>query len=105
VQASGDFSKARAGWIKAAQELARDPADATDDFVISALIGQAIYERHFDSAISVVERKLNSLPAGQPPDSIVEFALVQRGFCQQWMGRDEEARRSFLAPSKRLSQA
>jgi TolB-like protein/Flp pilus assembly protein TadD len=80
---------------KAAQELARIPADATDDFVISALIGQAIYERHFDSAISVVERKLNSLPAGQPPDSIVEFALVQRGFCQQWMGRDEEARRSF----------
>jgi TolB-like protein/Flp pilus assembly protein TadD len=80
---------------EAAQELARIPADAMDDFVVSARIGQAIYERHFDSVISVVERKLNSLPAGQPPDSIVESALVQRGFCQQWMGRDEEARRSF----------
>src|ERR1700720_1249325 len=80
---------------EAAQELARIPADAMDDFVLSARIGQAIYERHFDSVISVVERKLNSLPAGQPPDSIVESALVQRGFCQQWMGRNEDARRSF----------
>jgi len=80
---------------EAARELAKIPADATDDFVVSAVIGQAIYERHFDSAIGVVERKLNSLPAGQPPDSIVEFALVQRGYCQQWMGRDEEARNSF----------
>src|SRR6202045_439481 len=80
---------------EAARELARIPADAMDDFVVSARIGQAIYERHFDGAISVVERKLNSLPAGQPPDSIVEFALVQVGFCQQWMGRDQEAHRSF----------
>ncbi len=80
---------------EASKELARIPADATDDFVISALIGQAIYERHFDSAISVIERKLKSVPAGQPLDSITEQALVQLGFCQQWTGRDEDARRSF----------
>jgi tetratricopeptide (TPR) repeat protein len=80
---------------EAAEELARIPADVTEDFVLSPRINQAMYERHFDTAISVIERKLSSLPAGQPPDSIVEFALVQRGFCQQWMGRDEEARRSF----------
>jgi TolB-like protein/Tfp pilus assembly protein PilF len=80
---------------EAAQELARIPADATDDFVVSARIGQAIYERHFDSAISVIERKLRSLPAGQPLDSVTELALVQLGFCQQWIGRDEDARRSF----------
>ena len=80
---------------EAAQELARIPADATDDFVIAALIGQAIYERHFDTAISVIERKLKSLPAGQPLDSVTELALVQLGFCQQWIGRDEDARRSF----------
>src|ERR1700731_435854 len=80
---------------EAAQELARIPADVTEDFVLSPRIFQAMYERHFDGAISVVERKLNSLPAGQPPDSIVEFALVQVGFCQQWMGRDQEAHRSF----------
>jgi len=80
---------------EAAQELARIPADSTDDFVVSARIGQAIYERHFDSAISVIERKLKSLPAGQPLDSVTELALVQLGFCQQWIGRDEDARRSF----------
>src|SRR4029077_5080701 len=81
--------------IEAAQELARIPADATDDFVVSARIGQAIYERDFDRAISVIERKLSSLPAGQPLDSVIELALVQLGYCQQWTGRDEDARRSF----------
>jgi TolB-like protein/Tfp pilus assembly protein PilF len=81
---------------EAAQELARIPVDATDDFVVSARIGQAIYERHFDSAISVIERKLKSLPAGEPLDSVTELALVQLGFCQQWTGRnDDDARRSF----------
>src|SRR5205807_9766995 len=58
-------------------------------------IGQAIYERHFETAISVIERKLSSIPAGQPLDAITELALVQLGFCQQWTGRDEDARRSF----------
>src|SRR5438477_1669392 len=80
---------------EAAQELARIPADATDDFVVAPRISQAIYERHFDTAISVIERKLSSIPAGQPLDGITELALVQLGFCQQWTGLDEDARRSF----------
>jgi len=80
---------------EAAQELARIPADATDDFVVAPRIGQAIYERHFDIAISVIERKLSSVPVGQPLDSITELALVQLGYCQQWTGRNEDARRSF----------
>jgi len=80
---------------EAAQELARIPANATDDFVVAPRIGQAIYERHFDTAIGVIEQKLNSLPAGQPVDSVTELALVQLGFCQQWTGREKDARRSF----------
>src|SRR6266550_1347884 len=80
---------------EAARELARIPADVTDDFVVAPRINQAIYERNFDSAISVIERKLSSVPAGQPLDSVTELALVQLGFCQQWTGRDEDARRSF----------
>jgi TolB-like protein/Tfp pilus assembly protein PilF len=80
---------------EAAQELARIPADATDDFVVAPRIGQAIYERHFDTAISVIERKLSSVPVGQPLDSVTELALVQLGYCQQWTGREEDARRSF----------
>jgi len=80
---------------EAAQELGKIPADATDDFVVAPRIVQAMYERNFDSAISVIERKLGSIPAGQPLDSITELALVQLGFCQQWAGREEDARRSF----------
>src|SRR5205823_13097136 len=80
---------------EATQELARIPADATDDFVVAPRISQAIYERHFDTAISVIERKLSSIPAGQPLDAITELALVQLGFCQQWTGREKDARRSF----------
>jgi tetratricopeptide (TPR) repeat protein len=80
---------------EAAQELGKIPADATDDFVVAPRIGQAMYERNFDSAISVIERKLGSIPAGQPLDAITQLALVQLGFCQQWTGRDEDARRSF----------
>ncbi len=80
---------------EAAQELGKIPANVTDDFVVSTRIGQAIYERHFDTAISVIERKLSSVPAGQPLDSITELALVQLGFCQQWTGRGKDARRSF----------
>src|SRR5213079_2620327 len=49
----------------------------------------------FDKAISVIEQKLRSVPAGQPLDAITALALVQLGFCQQWTGRDEDARRSF----------
>jgi len=66
-----------------------------DDFVVAPRINQAIYERQFDKAISVIEQKLRSVPAGQPLDAITALALVQLGFCQQWTGRDEDARRSF----------
>lgn len=80
---------------ESARELARIPADATDDFVVSSRINQAIYERNFDRAISVIEQKLKSVPPGQAIDSTTELALVQFGFCQQWIGRDADARRSF----------
>ena len=80
---------------EAAQELARIPADTTDNFVVPVQISQAIYERDFDKAIRLIEQKLNSLPAGQPLDSYAELMLVQRGYCQLWTGRDEDARRSF----------
>jgi TolB-like protein/Flp pilus assembly protein TadD len=80
---------------EAAQELARIPAESTDDFVLSARISQAIYERDFNTAIDVIERKLSSLPAGQRLDSITMGALVQLGFCQEWTGRHQEAVPTF----------
>src|SRR5207248_4115331 len=80
---------------EAAQELANIPSDTMEDFVLTPRINQALYERHFDTASSIIERKLSSVPAGQPFDSITELALVQLGYCQQWTGREEDARRSF----------
>ncbi|PYL63621.1 MAG: hypothetical protein DMF20_12160 [Verrucomicrobia bacterium] len=80
---------------KAAEELARVPADVMEDFVLTPRINQALYERHFDTASSIIERKLSSIPGGQPLDPVTELALVQLGYCQQWMGRDAEARQSF----------
>ena len=80
---------------KAAEELARVPADVMEDFVLTPRINQALYERHFDTASSIIERKLSSIPEGQPLDPVTELALVQLGYCQQWMGRDAEARQSF----------
>jgi TolB-like protein/Flp pilus assembly protein TadD len=80
---------------EAAQELGRIPVESTDDFVLSARITQAIYERHFDTAIDVIERKLRSVSAGQPLDSITVGALVQLGFCQEWTGRHDDARGTF----------
>jgi len=80
---------------EAAQELAKIPSDTMEDFVLTPRINQALYERHFDTASSIIERKLSSVPAGQPLDPVTELALVQLGFCQQWTGREEDARRSF----------
>jgi TolB-like protein/Tfp pilus assembly protein PilF len=79
----------------AAGELAQIPRDSIDDFVLGARVVQAMYERRFDTAVEVVERKLKTVPAGQRPDSLTQLALVQSGFCLEWMGRHDDAVRAF----------
>lgn len=80
---------------EAAATLAQLPAESTDDSVLGARVAQAVYERHFDVAIGLFERKLKSIPAGQPLDSNTAGALVAMGFCQQWLGQRDEAMRTF----------
>src|SRR5438445_7310195 len=80
---------------EAAQELARVPDGSTEDYVVASRITQATYERGFDRAIRVIEQKLNSIPPGQQLDSIIQTALVQLGFCQDWRGRHVDAQQSF----------
>ena len=80
---------------EAAQELAHIAEGSTEDFVIASRITQAMYERDFNRAIRVIEQKLNSIPSGQQLDSIIEIALVQLGYCQEWSGRHAEAQQSF----------
>jgi TolB-like protein/Tfp pilus assembly protein PilF len=87
-QAEGRLEEAR-------RELARIPEDALDDWVINTRIRQAIYERHYDNAIKVIEAKLNSIPASQRFDFYAKQFLIYLGFCQEWAGRPEEARNAF----------
>jgi len=81
--------------IESAQELARIPADSTDDWVVGTRVAQAFYERDFASAIKIVEQKLSTLIAGQSLDSYTKAALVNLGYAYQWSGRAEEARNAF----------
>ena len=80
---------------EAAQQLGRVPQNSTEDYVVGSRITQVMYERDFGGAIRLIEQKLNSIPPGQPLDSITEAALVQLGFCQEWSGRHSEAQQSF----------
>jgi TolB-like protein/class 3 adenylate cyclase/Tfp pilus assembly protein PilF len=80
---------------EAAQELARIPANSTDDWVVQARLTQALYERQYDVAIQVAEQKLNATPAGQPLATVALVALVNSGYCHAWTGEPEQARLNF----------
>jgi TolB-like protein len=88
LQAAGRLDEAR-------QELVLVPDDVLDDWVVAARITQAMYERRFDEAINIVNRKLNSLALNQPLDSFAKAFLVQMGQCQEWLGQHEAARQTF----------
>ena len=87
-QAEGRLEEAR-------RELTRIPEDASDEFVIVARIQQAIYERHYENAIKVIEARLTSIPANRQFDFFTKQFLVFLGFCQEWTGRPEEAKNAF----------
>ena len=80
---------------EAGREIARIPDDVMDDWVVAARVGQAMYERRFGDAIKAIERKLSSVPTGQPPDFFEKQFLVNLGFCYEWAGQGEEARLAF----------
>jgi TolB-like protein/Tfp pilus assembly protein PilF len=80
---------------EAARELARIPADSTDDWVVAGRVAQAMLERDYDTATALVARKLGSLPTGKPLDSTTKFSLVTSGYAHVWAGRSSEAQRAF----------
>ena len=88
LQAAGRLEEART-------DLAKIPEDTLDDWVIAARINQAIYEHHFDEAVRVIERKLNSIPKNQALDSFQQWFLVQLGQCQEWLGEKDKAQRAY----------
>jgi TolB-like protein/Tfp pilus assembly protein PilF len=95
LQAAGRLSEA-------AQELARVPAGSTEDWVVAIRVAQALYERQYDTAIQVAERRMNATTAGEPLDTFAIAALVDAGYCYAWTGRAEEARRAFTRVLKEL---
>ena len=63
--------------------------------MVSVRIAQALYERQYETAIQVAERRLNATATGQPLDTFAIAASANAGYCYLWTGRPEEARRAF----------
>ena len=97
LQAAGRIDEAR-------QELALVP-EVLDDWVVEARVTQAMYERRFNDAINIVERKINSLAPNQPLDSFAKYFLVQAGQCQERLGQHEAARQSFERAVREIKPA
>jgi TolB-like protein/Tfp pilus assembly protein PilF len=82
---------------EARQELARvSSAEVLDDLALGVSIRQCMYERQFDAAATLVQRRLGALSAVEVPDSLVCSGVVYGGLCEDWSGRREEARQAFL---------
>jgi hypothetical protein len=54
-----------------------------------------MYERQFEAAAALVQRRLGALAAEEVPDSLVSSAVVHGGFYQDSLGRRDDARRIF----------
>jgi TolB-like protein/Flp pilus assembly protein TadD len=80
---------------EAAKQLARIPADSTDDFVVLIRAVQAMFEGHFDAAIALIEPRTTPAKPGDSLNTTAKTFLVQLGYCQEWTGRSKEARATF----------
>src|ERR1700730_8433517 len=79
------------------QELARvSSAELLDDLALGVGVRQYMYERQFEAAAALVQRRLGALAAEEVPDSLVSSAVVRGGFCQDWLGRRDDARPIFI---------
>jgi len=80
---------------EAAKQLARIPADSTENEVLFARVEQAVYERRFDAAIGLIQPKVASLRPGEALSGFTRNFLVQLAHCQEWAGHADEARASY----------
>jgi TolB-like protein/Tfp pilus assembly protein PilF len=78
-----------------AKELARIPAGSLVDAVVSGRAQLLAWQRQFDSAIAVIERKINSAPPGEPLDEWNKILLMEAAYCHEWAGRPEQAKAIF----------
>ena len=80
---------------EADQEMAKIPAYIFDDFVLNNRVYLFLCERKYEETIDLIRRRLQALPTGQTTDSWVRLFMVQAGFCHEWLGQKEEARKLF----------
>jgi TolB-like protein/Tfp pilus assembly protein PilF len=82
---------------EARQELAQvSSAEALDDLALDVGIRQHIYERQFEAAAALMQRRLGALSSVEVPDTLVCSAVVYGGLCEDWSGHREDARQAFL---------
>jgi TolB-like protein/class 3 adenylate cyclase/Tfp pilus assembly protein PilF len=82
---------------EARQELARvSSAEVLDDLALGVSIRQCMYERQFDAAAALMQRRLGALSAAEVPDTLVCSAVVNGGLCEDWSGHREDAGQAFL---------
>jgi len=80
----------------AAKELGKVKANSDDESVVLARSLQFGYERRFDTAIAYLQPYT---AASRPRETISDTAkilLVWLGYCQEWAGRNGEARATFM---------
>jgi TolB-like protein/Tfp pilus assembly protein PilF len=74
---------------EAAEILAKAPANSQDEGLTMARALQLYYERRFDDAIALIQKKM---PAAVANDSRTMTLL---GYCQKLVGKDNDARDTF----------
>jgi TolB-like protein/class 3 adenylate cyclase len=77
------------------KQFGRIPADSLVDAVISGRAQLLTWQRQFDSAIALIERKINSAPPGAPLDEWNKILLMGAAYCHEWAGRPEQAKATF----------
>jgi TolB-like protein/class 3 adenylate cyclase len=78
-----------------AKEFGRIPGDSLVDAVVSGRAQLLVWQRQFDSAIGIIERKVNSAPPGEPLDEWNKILLMGAAYCHEWAGRPEQAKATF----------
>jgi TolB-like protein/Flp pilus assembly protein TadD len=78
---------------EAAEILARIPYDSRDEVVDYTRVTQAIRERQFEQAISIIKANVDG--AKSSLSSTAKLFRVELGYCQEWSGQSDEARLTY----------
>jgi tetratricopeptide (TPR) repeat protein len=80
---------------EAAKLVARIGPNPKDDFAIVMCVTQAMFERRFEDAITIIQKKVAAAEPGKPLDTPTKLLLPDLGYCQEWSGQNKEAQESF----------